>query len=293
MTRHSLDLPALHEDASIASDGHQRAFFWLIRLEFACLLVAGVMALEFEDSGDYYLIYALVLLAGLFVMLFRSLRQPEQSWYRARAAAESIKTSAWRYSMKAHPYNSSSVEEDERELRNYLGTILRTNPVLGRSAIRRRTQPDQITPAMQSLRRGSCTSRKAFYVEHRIRDQETWYRNKSVLNRRMFIFWVIASGSAYVSAAALAVTHVAHPKLHRLPIEPLIVLASSLLTWIQVKRHSELASSYSLTAIEIGLAREAAPLVVSDEDLSDFVNDTELAFSREHTQWIARRQTAG
>jgi hypothetical protein len=73
------------------------------------------------------------------------------------------------------------------------------------------------------------------------------------------------------------------------PTDILIAIAASLLTWMQAKRFSELSASYALTANEIGIVREQADDLVSDGTLSSFVGDSENAFSREHTQWVARK----
>ncbi|MBD3696924.1 SLATT domain-containing protein [Klebsiella pneumoniae] len=74
-----------------------------------------------------------------------------------------------------------------------------------------------------------------------------------------------------------------------IPISILTTIASSLVGWIQVKRYSELSASYILTAHEIGVIKEQASYVSSESDFSSFIRDAETAFSREHTQWIARR----
>jgi hypothetical protein len=59
--------------------------------------------------------------------------------------------------------------------------------------------------------------------------------------------------------------------------------------WVQTKRFQELAGSYALTAHEIMLLDAMLPSDQSDEKFSSFVGDAENAFSREHTQWRARR----
>jgi hypothetical protein len=74
-----------------------------------------------------------------------------------------------------------------------------------------------------------------------------------------------------------------------LAIEPLIVVAAAIIGWIQIKRYSELASAYALTAHEIGIIEERARSAYTNEAFSQFVNDAEQAFSREHTQWVARQ----
>jgi hypothetical protein len=56
-----------------------------------------------------------------------------------------------------------------------------------------------------------------------------------------------------------------------------------------MKRHSELTASYNLTAHEIGIIKGNAEAVETESEFSDFVNEAELAFSREHTQWVARK----
>lgn len=69
----------------------------------------------------------------------------------------------------------------------------------------------------------------------------------------------------------------------------MLVMVTSIFGWIQVKRHGELAASYTLTAHEIGAIQALALGISTEAELSDFVNTAEFAFSREHTQWQARR----
>ena len=49
------------------------------------------------------------------------------------------------------------------------------------------------------------------------------------------------------------------------------------------------AASYALAAHEIGLIKEQSLLPDTPEKFSLFVGDAENAFSREHTQWVARK----
>ena len=74
-----------------------------------------------------------------------------------------------------------------------------------------------------------------------------------------------------------------------LPIEVIATSASAALTWLQAKKHNELNSSYALAALEIVLIKGEALSVSSEKELSEFVLDSENAFSREHTQWVARK----
>jgi uncharacterized membrane protein YjjB (DUF3815 family) len=73
------------------------------------------------------------------------------------------------------------------------------------------------------------------------------------------------------------------------PTDIFVAAAGSLLTWMQAKRFNELAASYSLAAYVISLISEQAMLPDSPHAFSVFVGDAENAFSREHTQWVARK----
>jgi len=66
-------------------------------------------------------------------------------------------------------------------------------------------------------------------------------------------------------------------------------LAAVLLSWLQVKQHQELSQSYAIAANDINLILSQEPYVDSDNKLEKFIADSENAFSREHTLWIARR----
>ena len=285
-----LDLPALHKTARDLSDRYQFRYLWLMRAEYFALFVAAILALDLGNTPTYYLFYALVFLTGFALLLVRSFTKPEQSWYRARAVAESVKTSAWRYAMRAHPYDG---ENARKQFLSLLPGILLANKVLSEGASSPRVGEEQVTSSMERGRALPLKSRVAYYLEHRVKDQRTWYLKKARSNRRAFTFWIWVSGAAYVLAIFLALSRIAFPVWKIVPIDPLIVVASSIIGWVQIKKHSELAASYTLTTIEIGNAVEQSQHLDDEKLFSDFVNDTEMAFSREHTQWVARQQTAG
>ncbi|MCH9305572.1 SLATT domain-containing protein [Escherichia coli] len=90
-------------------------------------------------------------------------------------------------------------------------------------------------------------------------------------------------------AVICAVVRVANVDVPFWPTDIFVASAASILTWMQAKRFSELAASYSLTSHEIGLVKEEAKQPNTDEEFSVFVGDAENAFSREHTQWVARK----
>ena len=58
---------------------------------------------------------------------------------------------------------------------------------------------------------------------------------------------------------------------------------------MQAKKFSELAASYTLAAHEINIIKSLSLEEMTEEEFSIFVGDAENAFSREHTQWVARK----
>jgi hypothetical protein len=60
---------------------------------------------------------------------------------------------------------------------------------------------------------------------------------------------------------------------------------------VQTKKYKELEKSYALTSHEINFIATQKDDIKSDDLLSEYVDNSENAFSREHTQWIARKDT--
>ena len=141
---------------------------------------------------------------------------------------------------------------------------------------------------MDALRRQPLVERQTVYAKYRVADQLTWYAGKAAHNKKCAkaFFWglVVVNGLAVV-CAVLRVTFGTMPW----PTDVFVAAAASVLTWMQARRFSELASSYALAAFEIGIVQDEVMLATTDDAFSIFVGDAENAFSREHTQWVARK----
>ena len=74
-----------------------------------------------------------------------------------------------------------------------------------------------------------------------------------------------------------------------MPTDAIATAAGAVLTWLEAKKYNELESSYALAANEIDYIKAKAALVKTEQQFSEFVLSSEAAFSREHTQWVARR----
>jgi len=89
----------------------------------------------------------------------------------------------------------------------------------------------------------------------------------------------------------LVCLRIAYPEWKYFPTAVFAVAAVSVVSWMQAKRFFELSTSYSLATHEISIIRTQVDSISTEKEFSNFVNDTENAFSREHTQWVARRDT--
>jgi len=216
--------------------------------------------------------------------------QKERTWYGARAIAESVKTTAWRFAMGAEPFPSAlGAKEADAVFQNKLVEILRDRKSLNYSAAGDVNSRAQITDEMRSVRSRPWDQRLAVYLRDRIQDQRTWYSNKATLseNRESNYFWIILTGQliSFTTAAAFA----AWPTLHLNITTVFTSGTAGLLAWLQVKRYQETSQSYALATHELGIIEAGAANLHSEEEFSQFVADAENAMSREHTLWVARR----
>jgi len=283
-----LEYPALYTSADDASARAQSGFLWTIRAEYFLLLLVS-LSLANKDVFKHSRLAVtllLVILAGLFV--FKVVKKLDQDWYRCRALAESVKTLTWRFCMRAQPFvDAEKIAVPKAAFRNQLRGILQSNQAIAQELIT--PEAEQVTASMLEIRALGLPERIAYYIANRVDDQRRWYARKSVWNRRMLRVWVVITILIYLAAAlSLYADELGYGWLSRF-FDPLIVLVTSVLGWIQMKRHSELTASYNLAAHEIGIIKGNAEAVKTEAEFSDFVNEAELAFSREHTQWVARK----
>jgi hypothetical protein len=286
------DYPALFLAADDASNRYQSFFLWLIRGEYLALFLAAVFSMSFLNGVGYYLIYASIFFIGLIVLLTRALSKPEQFWYGCRALAESVKTLTWRYMMRATPFEGGSVGGEQQarsEFRNQLHAMFDANRDVAKKITSEWSANEQISAAMVHIRAMNRDERMNYYLANRVDEQRKWYARKAGLNRDNAFFWVCISCAAYVLAGGMALSRIALPTWPYWPIEPLIVLAASIVGWMQIKKFNELTAAYTVAAHEIGLIRPKAQDANNEKKFSEFVNDAEKAFSREHTLWIARQ----
>jgi len=282
--------PALYRAADTASMKAQRRYLAAVSVYSSLLIVAAGLAVYGITETKAAVAAALVIIGSTLISIWMILSEDEDVWYRTRAVAESVKTSAWRFMMRADPFvDAESVEVVMSRFRARLKSILQEHKDLAHELGGNVSREEQITECMRDKRCMSVDDRVDFYRKHRIDEQRTWYARKSADNKRSGRRWfgvlVLCQGMAIV----LVTLRVAYPSWGYWPAEVFVVSAGAALTWIQVKRFRELAAAYGLTAHELGVIRGELESVSTEEELAQFVMDSESAFSREHTQWLARK----
>ena len=281
--------PGLYRAADTASNNAQSAYLLAVRFHMLALLIGAGLTVNPIPSTVYSLFNAAVFLSALAISILIATKRYEKAWYSARSVAESVKTATWRFMMRADPFSDAdSVKEVKTIFRNLLSDILSSNNQLGDLLGGEDCTHEQITAGMTEVRSKGLEDRKSFYLEHRIDEQRGWYAKKSANNKKrsgQFFALLLTLQSAAVACVLL---RIAYPLWEIWPTNVFVVGAGIVVTWVQLKRFQEIATAYALTAHEIGIIRGKLSESESDDEFSDFVRDAENAFSKEHTQWVAK-----
>ncbi|HCV73622.1 MAG TPA: DUF4231 domain-containing protein [Agrobacterium sp.] len=204
-----------------------------------------------------------------------------------------MKTLTWRFAMRAEPFDDDRSVDARRDFRALIWDVLNSNREMSEALGGLKATGDQLPNEMQTIREFALEDRKAFYLENRVSDQRAWYEKKAASNKRAAQVWFWVSCVAYAMGLFFVITRIVDPSNVGWPTEPLVVVASAIVGWTQIKKFNELAAAYSLTAQEIGLTESLIADARTNAAFSAAVNEAELAFSREHTQWSARQLHGG
>lgn len=280
--------PALFQSTDrLANESQSKYLNYVKSYIFLLILLSGVSSFNiyfrYKDS-----IIVVLLILIIYSALMLMLKNHHNTWYNARAVAESVKTISWRYMMKAAPYTKEESKKNRQQFTKEIRRILRQNQEISSQMTGKHANKDNITDKMEEIRKLSVDKRLDFYLEERIKDQRDWYSNKAKTNAYKGRKWF---GSVIILLSiALLIQLFKVDYINQLSSLSLVTtLATGGLTWIQTKKFRELSAAYTLTSHEIGLIESLSNHVNSEEDIDHFVIDSENAFSREHTQWAARR----
>jgi hypothetical protein len=285
------DLPALFRASDARAKRAQdsaarRSAGYLALISLAA--VGGALDVEFRggtlNAGGLLSISAF--LAALILGLASAGQQPERQWYRARAVAESVKSLSWCYAVGGDPFSISGGSASSL----FLARLRRILEGIADLNLSGAVDSGQITTAMEQLRSAPLEERRRIYLIGRIQNQAGWYADKAAVNDRRGNQWAAAAALASAGGVLVGVLRA----LNFLDVDLLGVLAATAAgfsAWMQFRQHRTLSASYAIAAQDLALVKDAAEEVSGESEWSKFVADAEDAISREHTVWLARRNT--
>ena len=285
----STDLPGLYQSADRASLNAQNNYFNCLKWYLLLLICAAFISFYLPTESTGALISASLFLITLGILIFIRIKKPDDIWYNGRAVAESVKTRSWRWMMRAEPYEDcENIEIVSKQFINDLKSILGQNKSLSNSLHSTQAVSDPISRIMSEVRKMNVSERLNIYINQRIKNQADWYWGKSNFNKRRSQQWFWVSVFLHASAIAMLLYRIQKP-LFSLPVGVIATAAGATLTWLKAKKHNELNSAYALATHEIVLIKGESTSVHNEKQLSEYVVNSEAAFSREHTQWVARK----
>ena len=246
----------------------------------------SLSALAGLQEARWLAIAAAVLIASALVLRFanRSTR-PNRDWWDGRAVAETVKSATWRYVMRVGPFSGEDADQV------FIAQL--TDIVTESKRQRAELQPieagaAQITLWMSHMRALSFEQRRAEYLAGRVGNQIRWYSSRSKSHRTRAALWFWVGFAAQLMALAWAITRAAEPVALNL-VAFFSSVAAGATAIAQVGRHDELGRSYSYAAQELSLFETSLARSSDERAFADLVEHTELAISREHTLWVAKR----
>jgi hypothetical protein len=211
----------------------------------------------------------------------------DDAWFRARAFAENTKNAAWRFMMTPQPTDQADIEREERGFLEELQQIRGRFPQVEKHLSRFQDDGYEITTKMREVRALSTLDRLAYFKLHRLENQIGWYKKKAKMNatseQRWFYAIIVADGLAVIFAVVRLLTDIEYN-----PTGGIAALAACLLAWTQTKRFSDLANTYGVASRDLNGLATRADHVHNEDELRAFVEEVDVAVSREHRLWVER-----
>ncbi|MEQ3661568.1 MAG: DUF4231 domain-containing protein [Flavobacterium sp.] len=289
------DYPNYFQASDKLSIDSQKYYLNIIRADLLSMIVAALLAIYSFQTTEYklgvHILTGISLLLGLILTIILKSKKYEDIWYQGRALAESCKTITWRFSMCSEYFESNiSPEEVKERFITRIKEIANEFSNLSGSLNAKILNKEIITDKMLELRNLSVKEKKEYYIEQRIENQKKWYAEKAEWNKNKSNFWfwliIVSQAVALISIVFL----IKNPDNNWNLVGLLTTIASSAISWLQIKQHQELKQAYTTAAEELNFIKELSYKVTNDEQLSEFILDSENAISREHTLWIAQRR---
>lgn len=288
--------PALYQRADTCSKSSQSCYLNWMAANLSLLVIgATIGSFSLEDLGHKrtaYVVMAVLFFVATAVSILLATRRWERIWYAGRAVAESAKSLTWKFVCGAEPFPIKlDVKEAVLHFTNTLRELLQENRQLAALLPNEADANEEVTDFMLRMRNAPVGVARDAYLSQRVNEQQSWYFKKAAANRKNRNTWFSLLVFFQVSAGLGAVALAIYPEFQWRAATMFSTLASATVAWGQVRRYQELAQAYGLAAQELSFIATRGAFVQTREEFARFVNDAETAISREHSMWVARRET--
>jgi len=157
----SIEYPKVYSYADEKSAKKQRLYFRLLISEYALLFVIAFNSFITYES-KYVVSFVLIVILVVFFFI-KKMFSLASEWYKYRALAESVKTTCWRYVMKAEPFNNDDQHCNFEEFKKSL-----TETIKDSNAIPKKIKPEilnnsTVTDSMRKLESLTLEEKKEIY----------------------------------------------------------------------------------------------------------------------------------
>jgi hypothetical protein len=144
-----IDYPHLYEITNERSVKNQKYFLNGIRAEYALLIFIAVnSSLSYMEKYSVNLVLFVLL---IMLLLVRNIINFEQKWYKYRAVTESIKTTTWKFAMKAEPFNGSEEINDAKQYIGYIRNIIKDSKYAIKTETLKNLEGDTFSICLKAL----------------------------------------------------------------------------------------------------------------------------------------------
>lgn len=284
--------PDFYQSTDTSSLDGQKRYVRSTRVQLIALVGAALfgaftwqVAGQGADWAGVLAVAAFVVASFVRASVWRT--RPERDWYAGRAAAESAKTLAWRFAVAAEPFPLALSDDAATDVLlarfHDVQTSLRQVVVLPPAEPR-----GEVTAEMLRARHRPLKERKRLYLEERVAHQRDWYARKARTNLHLSRVWMsLMLGLEVVGIIGGVLKATGTVDVDLLGLLGAIVAAIA--AWSEMRQNSNLSSSYSVAARELGEIANRASRTMTEMEWSFFAANAEEAVSREHTMWAASR----
>ncbi|MEW9529438.1 DUF4231 domain-containing protein [Microbispora sp. NPDC049125] len=285
------EFPALFRAADRSAVAGQRRLLTTTGLRLTCLVLAatfGAFSLDVGRVDTAAVVAATALASALVIEVYLLTAVPDRQWLEARAAAESAKSLTWRYTVGGDPFGWQGDDEHSADLLLLTELTALARDLHNCAPIPLSDNDAQVTDAMRRLRALPLEERRRNYIAGRIDDQRSWYRAKASANERRASQWSVTL--AVLEALGLVAAVLNGVQVFNLDLPGIVgAVGAAGIAWMQTRQHRQLASTYSMAALDLGDVVSRASWPATDEEWARFVGQAEDVISREHALWRTAR----